>query len=126
MIPQVAPPPVSGESSAVATTSATLPKAPKNILPKQAEKHTAQRLPKKRKRNPHKPPSVKGHKWSAKGAGFDCKSFVMQPDGETRETYLAHLGKREWERMRAATKDRAELRRLVEEWVSRKHAEKGW
>lgn len=74
--------------------------------------------------NPNKPPAVLGHKWSASGAGFDCRKFWIE-DGKTHEVWIGYLGKKKLSEFRSLSADREELRELVRNWILEKESEKG-
>lgn len=92
------------------TASELLPVAEEKALPKSTA-GTGRAF------NAAKPPAIRGYKWSAKGAGFDCRKY----DG-AREVWIGYLGKKKLAELRARSNDRDELRQLVREWIQSREA----
>lgn len=92
-----------------------------NPLPVAKEKPSTGRA---RKNNPEKPPTIRGYKWGANGAGFDCRKFA-ETDGRLVEIFIGYLGKKKLAELRAQSEDKDELRQLVKAWIAEKEAAKG-
>lgn len=78
----------------------------------------------RRKSNPEKPPAIRGYKWGANGAGFDCRKFT-ETNGRLVEIFVGYLGKKKLAEMRLQSEDKDELRQLVKAWIQEKEAAKG-